>query len=106
MYTNCGVQKENEDKIIPVYHDNCFVVFEADNISSKFEIDINGKPHKLSEMQYKTTEKSGSTKYVVELNLQESGVYEIAVNQLAAGRKIEYCKPKWLLMKNLYFQKI
>ena len=105
LYTNCGVQKENEDKIIPVYHDNCFVVFEADNISSKFEIDINGKPHKLSEMQYKTTEKSGSTKYVVELNLQESGVYEIAVNQLAAGRKKRILQIEMAFDEELIFSK-
>lgn len=105
LYTNCGVQKENEDKIIPVYHDNCFVVFEADNISSKFEIDINGKPHKLSEMQYKTTEKSGSTKYVVELNLQESGVYEIAVNQLAAGRKNRILQTEMAFDEELIFSK-
>ncbi|SHK37337.1 hypothetical protein [Hespellia stercorisuis] len=87
LYSNCGIQKENEDKIIPVYHDDCFVVFEADNSSTKFEIDINGKPHKLSEMQYKVTEKPGSTKYVVELDLQETGIYEIEVNQLVSGRK-------------------
>ena len=87
LYPDCCVQKDNEDKIIPVYHDTCFVVFEANNTSSKFEIDINGKPYKLSEMQYKATEKVGSTKYVVELDLQESGVYEIEVYQLAAECK-------------------
>ena len=81
------------------------MVFEADNISSKFEIDINGKPHKLSEMQYKTTEKSGSTKYVVELNLQESGVYEIAVNQLAAGRKNRILQTKMAFDEELIFSK-
>lgn len=87
VYLNCSVQKEGEDKLIPVYHDTCFVVFETDNDSSKFEININGKPYKLSEMQYKATEKAGSTKYVVELGIQEPGVYEIKVNQLVAGSK-------------------
>lgn len=86
-YPNCNVQKEGKDNLIPVYHDTCFVVFETDNISSKFEININGKPHKLSEMQYKVTEKAGSTKYVVELGIQEPGVYEIEVNQLVVGSK-------------------
>ena len=87
LYPNCSVQKENEDKIIPVYHDTCFVVFEAENTSAKFIIDINGKSYKLSEMQYKATEKTGSIKYVVELDLQESGIYEIEVSQLIAGSK-------------------
>lgn len=87
LYPNCVVQKVNEDKVIPVYHDTCFVVFEADNSSTKFEIDINGKPHKLGDMQYKATEKAGSTKYVVELDLKESGIYKIEVMQLVAGSK-------------------
>ena len=85
IYPNCVVQKENEDNIIPVYHDSCFVVFEANNTSTKFEIAINGKSHKLSEMQYKATPKTGSTKYVVELDLLEAGIYEVEVNQLVAG---------------------
>jgi hypothetical protein len=87
MYLNCSIQKEDEEKSIPVYHGTCFVVFEADNTSSKFEININGKPHKLSEMKYKATEKAGSRKYVVELEIQESGVYEVEVNQLVDGSK-------------------
>lgn len=89
LYPNCGVQKENADKIIPVYHDTCFVVFEAENTSTKFEIDINSKPYKLREMQYKATEKSGLTKYIVELGLRESGIYAIEVNQLIADSKIK-----------------
>ena len=38
-------------------------------------------------MQYKATEKFGSTKYIVELELLKSGIYEIEVNQLIAGSK-------------------
>ena len=105
LYLNCGVQKENEDKIISVYHDTCFVVFEADNSSSKFEIDINGKPHKLSEMQYKVTEKAGSTKYVVELDLQESGVYEIEVVQLVSGSKNRILQSEMAFDEELKYSK-
>lgn len=87
MYENCSIQKDGESSLIPVYHDKCFVVFEADNTSSIFEIKINGKSHKLSDMQYKATKKTRSTKYVVELEIQESGIYNIEVNQLVAGSK-------------------
>ena len=87
MYQNCSIQKDGESSLIPVYYDKCFVVYEADNISSKFEININGKSHKLSDMQYKATEKARSIKYVVELEIQESGIYNIEVNQLVAGSK-------------------
>ncbi len=87
LYLNCIVQRENDDKAISVYHDTCFVVFEANNNSAKFEIDINGKPHKLNEMQYKATEKTGTTKYVVELDLQDAGIYTIGVYQLISGSR-------------------
>lgn len=105
LYPNCGVQKENEDKIIPVYHDTCFVVFEADNSSSKFEIDINGKPHKLSEMQYKATEKAGSTKFVVELDLRKSGVYGIEVLQLVTGSKNKLLQAEMAYDEELIYSK-
>lgn len=87
VYSNCCVCKENEDMTIPVYHDDCFVVFEADNNLKKFEIDINGKPYKLSEMHCKVTEKTVSTKYVVELDLYDAGIYKIEVNQLDSSGK-------------------
>lgn len=105
MYLNCSVKQEDEDNIIPVYHDTCFVVFEADNTSSKFEININGKPHKLSEMQYKATEKTGSTKYVVELGIQEPGVYEIEVAQLVAGSKKRILQAEFAYDTGLVYSK-
>lgn len=104
-YSNCGVRKENEDKMIPVYRDTCFVVFEADKTATKFEVDINDKPHKLSEMQYKTTEKAGTTKYVVELDLQESGIYKINVNQLTAGKRNKILQAEIAYDTDLTFSK-
>ncbi len=87
LYPNCVVKKEKDDIIIPVFHDTCFVVFEAEKTSTKFEIVINDKSYKLGEMQYRSTEKISTTKYVVELDLKESGVYKIEVNQFVAGNK-------------------
>lgn len=105
QYPNCGVKKENEEKIIPVYHGTCFVVFETDNNSSKFEIDINDKPQKLSEMKYKVTEKAGSTKYVTELNLRESGIYDIKVFQITSGSKNKILHTEIAYDEKLIFSK-
>lgn len=105
VYPNCGVQREGEEKIVPVYHDGCLVVFEADKSSSKFEIVINGKPYKLSEMQYKYTEKATTTKYVVELNLQRSGIYKIEVNQLVLGNVKQILKADMVYDIQLSFSK-
>ncbi|WP_419022381.1 hypothetical protein, partial [Holdemanella sp.] len=73
--------------------------------ATKFEVDINDKPHKLSEMQYKTTEKAGTTKYVVELDLQESGIYKINVNQLTAGKRNKILQAEIAYDTDLTFSK-
>ena len=105
LYPNCSVQKENEDKVMLVYHDTCYVVFEADKSSKKFEININHKPHKLSEMRYKVTEKVGSIKYVVDLDLQKAGIYEIEVNQLVSGSKKKILRADMVYDMDLMYSK-
>lgn len=81
LYPNCYVKQEDREELIQVYRDKCVVVFEADNVSNKFEISVNGKSKKLREMQYKVTVKASTTKYIVDLELHKSGVYEIEINQ-------------------------
>lgn len=105
LYQNCGVQKDHEETMIPVYHGNCYVVFEADHASEKFVIEINGKPYKLSDMQYKSTLRATSTKYVVELGLKESGVYKIVVNQLSAGSKNKILQSMMVYDEGLTYSK-
>lgn len=98
-YLNCNIQQEGKEKLIPVYYGTCFLVFEADNSSSKFEIKINEKPHKLIDMQHKIIEKVGSKKYFVELGIKKSGIYKIDVKQLVAGHK------KSILQEDLAYDK-
>ncbi len=56
-------------------------------------------------MQYKTTEKAGTTKYVVELDLQESGIYKINVNQLTAGKRNKILQAEIAYDTDLTFSK-
>lgn len=105
LYPNCMVQREEDEMMISVYRDNCFVVFEADKSSSKFEIVINGKSYKLSEMSYKSTEKVTTIKYVVELDLKKSGIFEIEVNQLTAGKKTRILRGDMAFDMELFYFK-
>lgn len=92
LHRNCFIQHENYDNYLPVFKVVNVILFEADNISNKFEIVINGKSKKLSEMQYKDTYRETITKYVVELHLEKSGFYTIEVNQLTPGKKVRILK--------------
>lgn len=87
LHRNCFVQIEDEEKYLPVYKKVNVVTFETDSSTSKFEIVINGKSKKLSEMQYKVTPRGMYSKYVVELNFKKSGIYTVEVNQFIAGKK-------------------
>lgn len=103
LYNNCFVLKLETNEHLPVYKEVNVVVFEADNSSNKFEIIINDKPSKLTDMEYRTTYREEITKYVVILNLQESGIYTIEINQIVAGRKNRIFKKCFVYDSELIF---
>lgn len=105
IYPKCGVKQEGKEKLMSVYYDTCFLVFEAINLSNKFEIVINDKSYKLKDMRYKATEKVGSIKYVVDLNIQQSSIYNIEVNQLSQGKRNNIFKSKLVYDTRLDYSK-
>ena len=92
FHKNCFLKEERKEKYLSVYKAVNVIVFEADNTSNKFEVSINGKMHKLSEMEHKVTKKETTTKYVVELEIKKSGIYTIEVNQISDGKRIRVLK--------------
>lgn len=102
LHKNCFVIIDRERRL-SVYKDASVVVFEANNKSSKFEMKINGKPYKLSEMNCKATERNNITKYVVELGLEKSGFYTVEINQILDGKKCKILKEEFILDKELSF---
>lgn len=87
LHLNCKVKSIEDGETFSVFKEASILAFEADNVSSKFEIVINGKSHKMAEMEYKSTVKDNSTKYVVELKLPQSDIYVVEVNQLYGGKQ-------------------
>ncbi|MEG1565739.1 MAG: hypothetical protein RR342_03260 [Bacilli bacterium] len=96
LHDNCEVINDRTQESMQVYKEVNVVVFEADNLSSKFEIIINGKSHKISDMKYKKTTRDSISKYVVELKLLIVGIYEIKVNQLIIGKKKEILNEQFI----------
>ncbi len=86
LHTNCMI-KSCDSNFLLVYKEAKVIVFEANNSTNKFEIVINGKLYKLADMKYKMTVRGVIAKYVVELELESSGIYEIEVNQIYGGKK-------------------
>lgn len=96
VHKNCFICKSEDDNYLPVYKEVNVVAFEADNTSNKFEVVINGKSNKLSEMEYKATLRENITKYVIELDLNESGIYIVEVNQIVGGKKNRILKEEFV----------
>ena len=85
LHKNCFLSKAEENEKIDVYERAEALFFEADNTSDKFEILINSRPHKLSEMGCTRTSRESITKYKIALDLKESDIYTVEVNQIIAG---------------------
>lgn len=103
LHKNCSV-KVDEEKYLPVYKEVNVVTFEVENSSGKFEIIINNKPHKFSEMQYQTKVRENITKYMVKLELINSGIYTVEVNQIMAGKRNKILKEEFVYDKELFFE--
>ena len=103
LHKNCQLMVDDE-KWLPVYKEANIVAFEAENGPGKFEVVINGKSYKLSDMQYKTTLRENITKYVVELGITESGVYSVEVNLIIAGKKNRVLREEFIYDKELFFE--
>lgn len=87
LHKNCFIHDIESDLYIPIYKEMNVVVFEADSFISKFEISINDKPYKLSDLSYKNTIRNNISKYVVELDIKEANIYELEIKQIKDGKK-------------------
>ena len=104
LHNNCFICRIGTKDYTPVYKEVKAVVFEADNSSFKFEININGKPYKLYELVHKTTVRDTITKYVVNLELMKCGIHTIEINQLFAGKKNRILKEQFAYDNTLEFK--
>lgn len=104
LHNNCFICRIGTKDYIPVYKEVKAVVFEADNSSIKFEVNINGKPYKLSELVHKTTVRDTITKYVVNLELMKCGIHTIEINQLFAGKKNRILREQFAYDNTLEFK--
>lgn len=103
LHKNCLVRID-DDKYLSVYKEANEVFFEAENGPGTFEIKINDKVHKLSEMQYKTIVRENITKYVVNLDIAESGIYSVEINMFMAGKKNRILNEVFVFDKELSFE--
>ncbi len=102
-YEKCQIMDLDGKEALKVYREISALVFEADGIYKKFDLIINGKSHKLSELPHKTTERGSITKYVVDLDLSQSGIYDIEVNLLSEGKSKHIFSDRIAYDKNLVF---
>lgn len=100
-YENCYLIKPETEEKIYVYKQVKYLVFESNNITSNYEIVINGNMHRLLEYKYTLTEREGVNKYVLNLDVEQSGIYAIAVYQRSNGDRTKLAYFNLALDKHL-----
>lgn len=104
FHNNCFIYKIGSKNYIPSYKEVNGVIFEADNLSDEFEININGKTYKLSELKYKDFARGTVTRYMVDLKLIKCGIYTIEINQLILGKKKKILRERFVYDNTLEFK--
>lgn len=82
-HKNCFISKVADDKRKEIYKKINVLAFEAGDEPNRYEVVINDIRYKLTDMKYKKSE----TRYNIDLDLKESGMYTIVVNQIVARGK-------------------
>lgn len=102
IHENCFVTNE-ENEYLSVYKDIKFLNFEAENSFDHFIIAINNKQNKLTDFQFQTSKNNATSKYYVDLGIEKSGIYNIEVFSLEAGRKNKLLQKSFVYDPNLYY---
>lgn len=103
VYDSCFVYEKNNDNKIQVYKEVKFIAFESKDKSAKYEIILNEKPYKLSDLKYEVSSQDTTIRYVVELELEQSGIYSLEVNHIQSTRKHRILDEKIVYDKNFSF---
>ena len=86
-HNNCVLHEDGNNKEFSVYKAVRSLVFEGKGSNPKFEIIINEASYRLSDFKYTNSARGTNVKYVVDLDLIESGIYKIEVIQLIEGKR-------------------
>lgn len=106
LQKNCFIKETDRDTLLPVYREVHVIVFETNSLSNKFQIVINRKHKKISDLECKTTLRGNIRKYIVKLNIEKDGVYHIEVNQFIEGKKVNILKENFAYDSKLQYESL
>lgn len=89
-----------------VFKDEIFLVFESEATDSSFEIQINQHAYKMNAFEYSTVERKGVNKYSLKLDCLDAGIYQLRVNALHSGKKINVLRTQFAIDKNLRVEQV
>jgi hypothetical protein len=84
---NCFLLRQNDNSTLPVYKKVKFLVFESVVDNARYEVAVNNNHYRLTDLKCTISERENAYKYVVDLNIEEPGIYTIAVHQIDSGKR-------------------
>ena len=75
------IRNKNSMTEYKVYKRINFLVFEVNEENFDYEVEINGRYHKLIDLSVNVYPRAGIYRYVVDLNIKDKGIYDICVKK-------------------------
>lgn len=88
------IHENNTGKMFKVFRQVKYLVFEADNKYSTFEIIIDSNKKRIDDFRYTVSERSGVCKYTIEPGFLEDGMHSVEINCHYQGKKISILPKK------------
>lgn len=101
-----GYYITQNDLRFDVYESEIILVFETEYVDANFEIQINQRSYRIDEFEHSIVERKGVNKHTLKLHSLESGVYQLRVNALKAGKKIIVLRTQFAIDKNLSVKQV
>lgn len=93
------IDDENNEYI--VYKEVKYLVFEDDTKNAVIELIINNEQRKINDFSYSISDLGKSYRYLVDVSLLKTNIYDICVNKLYKGNKKELLNTSFALDKEL-----
>ncbi|MGN0606975.1 MAG: hypothetical protein ACI4JM_10675 [Oscillospiraceae bacterium] len=106
-HEDCFLIDAIDNKKMCVYKSINYVVFEVDHDYSeipRIEITLNNNVSDLSEYKFFVEERSGVTKYIVYLNINDPGIYSLSITSTVNGKRSNIGNFNFVLDRNLEYR--
>lgn len=103
-YEESFIRKVDTSSNIVIFENVNVLIFETSELSDKFEVIIDNHRHKLNDFEYKRNSKAGKFRYLLKLEIENSGIHKIEVKQIIGSKSKSLFDKTFAIDKSLRYE--